>query len=115
MADFALLASQARDNRKGGIEHQVGSKVDVEGYKAVGVVKYYGPHLTKTGKVVYGIELDKPIGKNNVRTSMSLFARTPHVLTLGISNSLTGVTGFTLSLSLPLSLEALYTIFSSLV
>lgn len=66
MADFSLLAGITQESRaERGLEYQVGSRVDVEGYQSPGTVRYYGPHLVKTNKIVYGVELDDPIGKNN--------------------------------------------------
>lgn len=44
----------------------VGARVDVIGYRAKGIVRYYGKHKTDPKKgMVYAVELDRPIGKNN--------------------------------------------------
>lgn len=61
MADFALLASQARTARAAQ-EWSPGDRVEVKGFDAIGTIRYYGPHKSKTRRIVYGIELDDAEG-----------------------------------------------------
>jgi len=42
-----------------------GAQVLVKGYDCKGTVRYYGPHLSKAKRIVYGIELDEPLGSND--------------------------------------------------
>lgn len=42
-----------------------GDQVLVKGYDCKGTVRYYGPHLSKTRRIVYGIEFDEPVGDND--------------------------------------------------
>ncbi|EDQ86242.1 uncharacterized protein MONBRDRAFT_33902 [Monosiga brevicollis MX1] len=45
-------------------EGREGARVTIQGYPCAGTLRFYGPHKTRLGKRC-GIELDKPIGKNN--------------------------------------------------
>ena len=45
-------------------------------YRAKGIVRFYGKHMSDPKKgVVYGIELDRPVGRNN--GTVSQFDRWP--------------------------------------
>lgn len=65
MANFALLQHQMQNTRKPDLEFAIGARVSCKGYDCDGIVRYYGPHLSKTRRVVYGIELDEAVGDNN--------------------------------------------------
>ena len=57
------------DAAKLSVAFDIGSTVAVDGYEgAVGTVRYHGPHKKKKDKIVFGVELDAPSGKNNGST-----------------------------------------------
>lgn len=43
----------------------IGKRVAVSGYKSLGVLRYFGFHKVHTDELRCGVELDKPLGKNN--------------------------------------------------
>eukprot|EP00040_Diaphanoeca_grandis_P037582 m.245811 g.245811 ORF g.245811 m.245811 type:complete len:241 (+) comp33840_c9_seq3:270-992(+) len=65
MANFALLQEQMKVTRKIDLEFGIGERVECKGYDCQGTVRYYGPHQSKKRRIVYGIELDEPLGDNN--------------------------------------------------
>ena len=74
--------------RRGVTASDVGRRVAVQGYPCSGVLRYFGPHHER-GTTRCGVELDKPLGKNNgtVGVSRRRHARNPMVRV--ISRSLT--------------------------
>lgn len=60
-----MLMSMAKITRAPDLEYEVGQRVEVKGYGVLGTVRYYGPHLSKSRRVVYGVELDAAEGDNN--------------------------------------------------
>ena len=57
MASFSLLAAMSQQQHVAQSFH-AGDKVLVKGYDCKGVVRYYGPHLSKAKRVSFSGGLD---------------------------------------------------------